>query len=391
MNKCSYKQVVVISARRSAISNVPGAFNQMQEVDLLSTVFGEVSKDLHKWIDSAILGSAFPIERDNLCRKAVLASGIGSHVDCTTISKTCASSDEALAMAYMQILSGKSQAVLVGGCEKVSNSPYILGFMKKRVKEAEKLQLPLLNDVKKLVNENDMHYIAEILAHEHNISRKAQDSYAIKSRLNAIDAYKSHRFDKEIIPICYSKDNEEQLCADELIQQIFKEDEIRSEKPMFVKDGMLTRYNTAPMCDCAVAMVIMDSEIARSASLKYLVEIADVSWIGVRKEDIGYAMKLCVKKILANNHLSEEEIDLYEINESFAAQAIIIMKELGINHNKVNVNGGNLALGYPIGASGLRMCITLIYEMLRSKARYGISTMCGGGAMANAVLFKNSN
>ena len=383
------KRVVVVAARRSAISKIPGAFNQVKEVDILADVFQAVASGLHIWIDSAITGSAFPIERDNLCRKAVLASNLPINVDCTTISKTCASSDEALYTAYTKIMSGKSHAVLVGGCEKVSNSPYILRFMKNRVKDASKRQLPCLNDVKNNFSEDDMHYIAEILANQKNITREEQDLFAKKSRVKARIAYDNHRFDKEILPIRFSENDKDFLFVDELIQQTIYEKEIHAEAPMFVQDGALTNYNTSQMCDCAVAMVVMDYETAQAADIKCLVEIKDVSSICVASTNMGNAMEQCVDKILNENHLRKNEIDLYEINESFAAQAIAVIQALGINPDRVNVNGGNLALGYPVGASGMRMCVTLIYEMLRINAKYGISTMCGGGTMANAILLQN--
>ena len=390
-NECKYpkKRVVVVAARRSAISKIPGVLNQVQEVDLLANLFKEVSNGFFKWIDSAITGSAFPIERDNLCRKAILASGLPLNIDCATISKTCASSDEALHIAYSRILSGKSQAILVGGCEKVSNSPYILRFMKNRVKDATKGNLPFVSDVENNCNEDDMHYIAEMLAKKKNISREEQDSFAIKSRLNAQNAYSNHRFDQEILPVCYSE-NGEQLNDDELLYLSFNEKEIRNEGPMFLQDGMLTKYNTSPMCDCVVAMIIMDYDVARNAGIEYLIEIKDIANFCVAREEMGKAMEGCIEKILKENQLMKNEIDLYEINESFAAQAIAVIQALGINPNKVNINGGNLALGYPIGASGLRMCVTLIYEMVRSNAKYGISSMCGSGSMANAVLFENT-
>lgn len=384
-------RVVVVTARRSAISKIPGALNYVNEVDLLATVFRTVSEGLYEWIDSAITGSAFPVERDNLCRKAVLASGMPSRINCSTISKTCASSDEALYIAYTKILSGKSQAVLVGGCEKVSNSSYVLRHMKNRVNDSLKGQLPLLRNIEQTYAENDMHYIAEILANKQNISQKEQDSFAAKSRLNTRKAYESHCFDKEIIPIPYPNNDSEFFNTDELIQQIIDEKYIDDQTPMFVQDGTLTNYNTSPMCDCAAAIVVMDYDAARAAGLKYLVELKDVSCIGVPQDDKGMAMERCVEKILQDNNIKKNEISLYEINESFAAQAIAVIQALGINPDRVNVNGGNLALGYPIGASGIRMCVTLIHEMIRSEVKYGVSAMCGGGAMANAVLFKNTS
>lgn len=391
MTKNDYgKRAVVVAARRSAIGMIPGVLNQIKDVELLADVFKNVADGLHEWIDSAIVGSAFPVERDNLCRKSVLAAGLSSKINCATISKTCASSDEALAMAYSNILSRNSRVILAGGCEKVSNSSYMLGFMKKRVRDSLKMKLPFLDDIASKMNEDEMHYVAEMLAHIHNITRETQDSFAIKSRVKAMTAYSEHRYDNEIVPIRYSEETSDLLLIDELARQSFYEKEIRTESPMFVQNGTLTKYNTAPMCDCAIAMIIMDYALAQEIGINHFIEIKDILRIGVEQNQIGQAMAICVEKILKNNCLDKNEIDLFEINEAFAAQAIFTIDFLGIDINKVNVNGGNLALGYPVGASGMRMCVTLLHEMIRSHSKYGISVMCGGGSMANAILFENT-
>ncbi len=390
IKKQNSNRVIVATANRSAAGKIPGMLTQMRDVELLANVFNNVARDINCIIDSAIVGSAFPIERDNLCRKAVLASEIPSQINCITVSKTCASSDEALSLGYMRILAGKSNAILIGGCEKVSNSSYTLSFMKERVKHAIKNQLPCLCDIKKNVTENDMHYLAEILAYKHGISREEQDLFAINSRQRAYNAYKKNKFKNEIIPIKYAEENEDKMSSDEWIQIPFDKDEVLQALPIFIQNGMLTKYNTAPMCDVAAAMIITSYDTFQTSELDYLVDIKDVACVSVPQEEMGCAMEKCVRKILEDNHLDKEEIDLYEINESFAVQAIITIQALEINPNRVNVNGGNLALGYPIGASGLRMCVTLVHEMVRSKSKYGISVMCGGGTMANAVLFHNS-
>lgn len=382
----AYEKVVAVAAFRSAVGKVPGLLNETDETDLLAQVFCETTKGAEGKIEACILGSGFPNERDNLCRKAWLRAGLPGEIDCTTVSKTCASSDEALSFAYQKIVSGKANAVLVGGSEKVGSSGYMLRFMKERVKRSAMGKLPYYHEIKDVIQENDMPYIAEMIAQKYSISRVDQDCYAIDSREKAHSAYESNKFQDEIVPIKLS--NNDVFDKDELLEYDSDEELIHTEAPMFIADGSLTRYNAASMCDCAAAVLVMRESVAISMGMRPLVEVKDVAYIGVPNEKRGYAMKYCVEKILNENQLSKDSIDLYEINESFAAQAIAIVEALGIDKKQVNVNGGNLALGYPVGASGLRMIVTLIHEMKRSRAKWGISAMCAGGIMANATLLR---
>jgi len=385
------RKIAVVAAKRTPTGGIVSELSHISDVKLLAHIFSAavcgINEDI---IDYAIVGSSFPVEHDNLCRKALLEAGLSPKIGASTISKTCASSDEAFAIACDKILAGKAKTVLVGGAEKISNSPYILQFMKRHVKNHVKGTLPLLCDIQETIQENDMSYICETLSKKYSISREKQDWFAVQSWKKAASANANGYFKKEIAPIKYEKDGVQYSPSkDETLLDKATEEDVRNATPMFVKDGVLTQYNIAQMNDCAAAIVLMEHNEAKRQGLKPLAYVHDTSSIGVEASMRGLAMDRCILEILKKNKLEMSQIGLFELNESFAAQAIMLIENLGIDLERVNVNGGNLALGYPIGATGMRMYVTLLHEMKRRKTQYGLSSMCAGGNMAHAVIFRN--
>lgn len=385
-------RVVVIDAKRSPMGSIPGELNGVEETLLLSKVFEALKRTWQKIeVDEAVTGSSFPLERDNLCRKALqLVKGLES-IPAYTICKTCASSDEALRDAYFKVKAGGAEAILVGGCEKISNSSYVLCYMKRNVKGVVKGKLPHFSDIENAIQENDMAYINEMLSRRYEITRKQQDDFALESIYKARLAEQRGLFKEEITPIEYEVQGQQyRLDEDSCLRVARKEAMVRESPPFFLADGVLTQYNAAPMCDCAAAVLVAKKAYAVKKGVNIYVEVVDSVSIGVSKIKKGEAMAACIWELLKRNGLQVSDIDLFEVNESFASQAICTRQQLGIHGDRMNVNGGNLALGYPIGATGLRMSISLIYEMLRRKARYGVSVMCAGGCMAIATLFENA-
>ncbi len=377
--------IAVLAACRSPIGKVPGLLNHVKEIDLLADVIKKTTMDLPS-PSYAVIGSAFPIERDNLCRIAILHSGLPATIPALTVSKTCASSDEALSIACHQIWQSSVESALAGGSEKISNSSYTLHFMKRNVKNMIKQHLPKYEDIIHNIQENNMTYISEMLAHKYHITREMQDEYTIQSIHRAHKAKQMKWFDSEIIPIITSQGT---LDKDEMLDLDHNRAMITNAPPMFVENGTLTQYNSAIMGDCACAVYLMDKKKAERQGLVPIGYIRDVWQLAVSENYIGLSMAYCIDAILKRNDLNMAEINLFEINESFASQALQIIRTCNLDINKVNVNGGNLALGYPIGATGLRMGMTLLYEMRRRNVRYGISVMCAGGNMANATLWEN--
>lgn len=378
------KECIIAETKRSPSGKIPGELSQIGEIDLLSQVFRTVTAD--RLVEEALTGCSFPIERDNLCRKAVLAAGLPPDVHAATISKTCASSDEALRIGYERILLGSSRSILVGGIEKISNSPHVLQVMKQNVKRQLHAKTLSRQEAFDQLQENDMAYLAERAAYQNNISRRQQDDFTLHSIEKAHRADRQGYFQEEIAKIQTGAEGVF-LSRDELLQWERTEDDIRRAPPMFLRDGSLTQYNAAAVCDCAVAMLLVEKQTALAQGMVPLSAIRSVVTVGTDR--LGECMQQCMDKLLRINGLRQRDVALYEVNESFAAQAIWVIRECGLEPKRVNVNGGNLALGYPIGATGLRMLTTLAHEMKRRAVRFGVSVMCAGGAMAQAVLLEN--
>lgn len=376
------KRIAVMAAKRSPVGKIPGNLNEISEVELLARLLYSVSEGYQDRIAEAVVGSGFPIERDNLCRKAVLRAGLRESIPASTVSKTCASSDQALLMACRAVWAGGSGVYLVGGSENVGQNPYTLHFFKRNIKAALKGSLPELETAVKEIQENDMPILAEMLAWRYGISREEQDLFTLKSWLCAQKAHKEKRFSDEILPA-----ETPLIAADEWLEVERNAAMLRKAEPMFVHGGTVTQYNAAAMCNCAAAMLLMGEDEINLFVQPPLGFILDGLSVAVPRDCAGKAMDQCIRLLLQRNGLDKEDIGLYEVNESFAAQAISTIRNLGLQEQNVNVNGGNLALGYPIGATGMRMGITLLYEMRRRGCRYGISTVCAGGNMANGFLW----
>lgn len=386
------KKIAVIAAKRSPIGKVPGELSSISETELLAYIFQKTAAPFQKMkIDEAITGASFPLEKDNLSRKAIQMAGFPTEISAATVSKTCASSDEALSIACCKILSGKSRAVLVGGIEKISNSPYTLKTMKQDVKRSLSKKMPAFHEIVGTMDENDMVYINEMLARQYHITREEQDIYCIDSIQKARSAAQNGYFKSEIIPVKYMQNDQVySLAEDEMLSHERPEQKIKQAEPMFLKDGCVTRYNAAPVCDCCAAVLVADEDYAKECGYTPAIEIKDTVSIGTEKEKMGHAMGACTQYILKKNGLSLSQIDLVELNDPFAVQALFTISSLKIDARKVNINGGNLALGYPIGATGLRMDVTLIHEMTRKRCRFGLSVMSAGGNMAQATLFEKA-
>lgn len=377
--------ITVLSAVRTPVGRVPGALNFLSETDLLALVMRAAVARAQVIPDQAIVGSAFPIERDNLCRKALLAAGLPPSISCSTVSKTCASSDEALVSAADRIACGRTDCVLVAGVEKLSNSPYVLHFMKQNIRLAVTGRLPSYAEVVGNIQENDMAYLSEAIAQEQKISRSAQDAFTLASFQKAQRARREGLFRAELLPVQYEKEGRTYaLKEDELLLTPRTQKEVEQARPVFLSDGTLTQYNAAPMCECAAALVLCTNRLRK----KGIARLEAVCTYGAHKEQRGLTQAACVKKLLQEQGMAAGDIDSYEINESFAVQAIATQSALGLPDAKINHSGGNLALGYPIGATGLRMCVTLVHQLSRRRGK-GISVMCAGANMASAALFSS--
>ncbi len=386
------ENVVVVSAYRTPIGKVPGSLSPMSDVKLMAYCFNEIIKktgiDASK-IEDAYTGCSFPEERDNLCRKAILAGGLPQTIPGSTITRTCASSMEALAQGAYKVMVGDSEIVLVGGVEIMSKSSYALSFFKKGIKAAMKNQLPSYEQVMSTLEENEMTYLAEMMGRKFGISRREQDEYTFASFEKARSAQKNCFFNDEIIPVeTVENDGRYVFKEDELILEDPVFEDFENAHPLFINDGNISRYNSAPIGDAAAAVILMSERRAKQEGLKPIAQIHKMGVVGVVPEKLGLGTVEVVNSILKRTGLSVEDIDLFECNESFAAQAIVCQRLLGIKPERMNVNGGSLSLGYPVGCTGLRICVTLLHEMKRRSSMYGMAAICAGGGMGQGILFK---
>lgn len=387
------KKVVVVSAYRTPVGKIPGSLNGLDDVSLMAYCFAETVKRCgieSKSIDDAYVGCSFPGDRDNICRKSILAAGLSQTIPGTSITRTCASSMEALSQGAYKIMAGDAEIVIVGGVESMSNSGYALSYFKKNIKAMLKKQLPSYKAAIEGLEENETVYISEMLARKYNISRQAQDIYAMESHKRAWAAQKTGRYNDELIPINLSIGEKNiELQRDENIIEDLTLEILEKENAIFTQDGMLSRINSAPIGDGAAAIILMSEERARSEGLLPLAEIDKMAVIGLTREKMGHGTVEVVKSILQHKNMSINDIDLFECNESFAVKSILCRRLLNIPSDKFNVNGGSIALGYPVGCTGLRICVTLIHEMSRKHSEYGIAAICAGGCMGQGILFKN--
>jgi acetyl-CoA C-acetyltransferase len=385
------KKVVVADAIRTPIGSVPGSLSSFSDTQLLAYCFSQMKQRVPiDWlkVSAVFSGCSFPKEKDNLSRKAALAAGLPESIPASTVNKTCASALEAMFHAIARIASFDAPAVLVGGVESMSFSSYSLGFFKKRVKDMMSGNLPELNDLSERYDENEMPVISEIVAKRYGIFRSEQDSFAAESRERAVNAYKNGYFDDEILDMRGLVGGELEK-KDDAVSKVIAAEAYGKEVSFFVKDGCVTRYNSAPIGDAAAALLLMSEDFAKENNIKPVAEIAGVADVGVTGSQFGQGAVEAVRSVIGKCGLRVEDIDLFECNEAFSAEMILFMKMIGASRESINKNGGSIALGYPVGCEGLRLCVTQLHTMKRDKSRLGVCTTSAGALMGQAVLFRN--
>ncbi|MBY0096699.1 thiolase family protein [Mesobacillus maritimus] len=391
------KNIVIVSAVRTPIGRYGGSFKEINSGFLASHVIKEavsranISSDQ---VNEVILGEVRQsTESSNVARVAALRAGIPESVPAFTINRLCASGMQAIASGVQQIQSGQAEVVVAGGTESMSCSPvYLRGsrFGGDRAhlvdSNTEAGQQP-----KEIYGENlGMGITAENVAENYQVSREDQDAFAIESQRRASAAIEEGKFKEEIAPFeVKTKKGSFVVDTDEHPRPDTTLEKLATLKPAFRKGGSVTAGNACGRNDGAAAVVLMTAETAEEKGVKPLAQIVDWAAVGVSPEIMGIGPVPAVKKLLERTGMSIDEIDLFELNEAFASQALAVIRELGLNQEKVNVNGGAIALGHPVGATGARIVTTLLYELKRRNLRYGIATLCVGGGQGMAILIEN--
>lgn len=390
------KEVVIVSAVRTPIGTMGGALKDVHAADLGAVVIKEAVNRAGIQVDDVdevIMGNVGQVaENAFISRMAAIRAGIPETTTAYTVNRLCGSGLQAINSAVQEIQTNQADIVVAGGTENMDQLPFYLrkaryGY---RMGHAE-LEDGLITALTDPFSHEHMGITAENVAEQFNISREEQDEFAYKSQMKAINAIDEGHFKDEIVSVeVKSRRGEEvTICdTDEYPRRDVTVEKLSNLKPVFKRDGTVTAGNASGINNGAAALVIMSKEKAEELNLEPLVTIQEQSVAGISPTIMGYAPKYAVDKLLEKSNLSIDDIDLMECNEAFASQSLAVIKDLGIDPNKVNVNGGAIALGHPIGATGAIVTVKLIYEMKRQNLNKGVSTLCIGGGQGIATLFE---
>ena len=389
--------VVIISACRTPVGKFQGSLSDLSATQLGAVVVREATKRAKldpKQIDECIMGNVISAGLgQNPARQAALFGGLSSEVSAMTVNKVCGFGLKAVALAAQAIQTGNSSLVVAGGMESMSNAPYLLPQARKgyRLGNAQIIDSMVHDGLWDIYNDYHMGITGENVAEKYGITREEQDLFALNSHRKAVSAIKECRFKSQIVPVELpaKKKGESPIIFDK--DESPREDTtieiLRSLKPAFKKDGTVTAGNAPGVNDGAAAVVVTSAKHAKELSAQPMARIVAQASSGIDPAWVMMAPVSAVRKIWQKTGWKNEDVDLYELNEAFSVQALGVMRELGLDPAKVNVNGGAVAIGHPIGASGARVLVTLIYEMTRRNVHRGIAALClgGGNAVAMAV------
>ncbi|MGC8603727.1 MAG: acetyl-CoA C-acetyltransferase [Desulfomonilaceae bacterium] len=389
------KEVVIVDAIRTPVGSFGGALRSVPAVELGTIVVKEIIKRNNlnpAKVDELIFGCVLQAgQGQNVARQIVIKSGIPMEVPAMTINKVCASGLRAVSLAAQTIKAGDAETVIAGGTENMSAAPYAVGAARwgARMNNSPLVDLMIHDGLWEIFNNYHMGMTAENIAAQYSISRKEQDELGLRSQELAEKAIKDGRFKSEITPVLIpqKKGDPKVFDTDEHPRFGTTMEALSKLKPAFKKDGSVTAGNASGINDGAAAILVMSREQAEKDGYTPLVKVLSYASAGVDPKIMGTGPIPSTRKALAKAGLKIEDIDIIEANEAFAAQACAVAKELNFDMNKVNLNGGAIALGHPIGASGARIFTTLLYEMKkRPDAKIGLATLCVGGGMGHAVI-----
>ena len=391
-------EVVIVSAVRTAIGNFGGSLQNVSASALGGVVIKEALQkagvDANQ-VDEVILGNVLQAGLgQNPARQAAIAAGLPQEVSALTINKVCGSGLKAVHLATQAILSGDADIVVAGGMENMSQAPYLLQGARNGFKMGDqKLVDSMIHDgLTCSFNNYHMGITAENLCDKYSISREEQDEFAAWSQQKAQAAIESNRFAEEIVPVEVPgrKGQVTVVAQDEFPRFGTTAEGLGKLRPAFKKDGSVTAANASGINDGAAALVVMSRKKADELGLKPLVTIKANASAGVDPSIMGIGPVPAVKKALEKAALQLEDISLIEANEAFAAQALAVDRELQFNKEKLNVNGGAIALGHPVGASGARVLVSLIHEMIKRDSQTGLATLCIGGGQGVATIVERA-
>lgn len=392
------EQAVIVSAVRTPIGSFGKSLNTISAIDLGVTALKEavqrISLDLSQ-VDEVILGNVLQAGLgQNPARQVAIHSGLPMEVPAFTINKVCASGLKSVCLAAQAIATGDAQVIIAGGMENMSRAPYALPGARwgQRMGDGSLVDLMIIDGLQDVFNQYHMGMTAENVAEKFGVARQAQDELAAASQQKAELAIKSGRFKDEIVPVAIPQRKGEPLIFDTDEHPRFGTtlDALKKLKPAFKPDGTVTAGNASGINDGAAILVVMSERKANELNLEPIAFIKAFASSGVDPAIMGVGPVRASRKALEKAGWTAQDLDLIEANEAFAAQAVAVNREMGWDLSRVNVNGGAVALGHPIGASGARILTTLLYEMRKRDARKGIATLCIGGGQGTAVVVERA-
>ena len=388
------RDVVIVSAVRTPVGSFGGSLSSVSAVDLGITAAKEAMKRAGvkpEMVQEVIMGNVLGAGLgQNVTRQVSVGSGVPIEVPAMTINKVCGSGLRSVSIAYQFIQNGDADIILCGGTESMSNAPYYVPKARwgQRMGDGKLIDGMVYDGLFDIFNKYHMGITAENIAEQWKISREEQDRFSVTSQNRAEAAQKSGRFKDEIVSVevPQRKGDPTIVDTDEFPRHGTTLEKLAKLRPAFKKGGTVTAGNASGINDGAAAFIVMSKEKADELGLKYLAVIKAYASAGVDPSIMGYGPVPATKKALKKTGWSVDDLELIEANEAFASQSLAVVKDLGLNTDIVNVNGGAIALGHPIGASGGRILVTLLYEMMKRDSKKGLATLCIGGGMGTALL-----
>jgi len=397
LSMAAFDDVVIISGCRTPVGRFQGSLSDFRAPQLGALTVREAVKRAgieSSLVDECIMGNVVAAGLgQNPARQAAIFGGLAPEVGAMTINKVCGSGLKAVALAAQAVQTENSSVVVAGGMESMTNAPYLLPQARKgyRLGNGQVIDSMVHDGLWDIYNDYHMGITGENVAEKYGITREEQDGFAVNSHRKAISAIKECRFKSQIVPVEIPAKKKGQpdviFDKDESPREDTTIESLRALKPAFKKDGTVTAGNAPGVNDGAAALVVTSAKRAKDLGATPMVRIVAQATSGIDPKWVMMAPVGAVRKIWEKTGWKKDDVDLYELNEAFSVQALGVIRELGLDMHKVNVNGGAVAIGHPIGASGARVLVTLIYEMIRRDVHRGIAALClgGGNAVAMAV------
>lgn len=390
------KEVVIASAVRTAIGSFGGSLKNVPPMELGATVIKEAlnrAKVNPASVDEVLFGSVLQAGYgQGIARQSSIKAGVPKEVPAVTVNMICGSGLKTVSMAAQAIIAGDADIIVAGGTENMSMTPYVLKSARwgQRMGDGQLYDMMVKDGLWDVFNDYHMGITAENIAEQWSLTREELDAFAATSQQRAAAARDAGKFKDEIVPVMIPQRKGDPICfdTDEYIRDGASAEGFAKLRPAFKKDGVVTAGTSSGINDGAAALVVMSKEKADELGIEPLATIVSYGSAGVDPSIMGIGPVPASQKALKKGNLEVSDLDLIEANEAFAAQSLAVVKDLGLNTDIVNVNGGAIALGHPIGASGARILVTLIHEMKKRDAKHGLATLCIGGGMGEALIVK---